>query len=338
LYDEAFRRWMEDQLADPPEGVRRSLRRPSFSGFGAQAEFDDGPIGRISRAGWELIQWRDFDGGWTRQPFDRRLRIDALAEQLSDFVQLLSGPANPYDNLFYDSRLARQLCDDRRRTESVVGRDYDRLEAALIELALRDEEEDLIAAIPRAELDRFAAEHPEQLEVTARYRPQVIFLADGKNPWESFREAERMVTALRSGADFATLASERSTGPNADLGGALGLLTTNQMMAYDLELLRTVVELELGEISDPLRMPEAKLSNQPGSLKGGFLIVKLLERREPHTLDLEVDEAEIRRRFWSANGNAILRQRRDERLLEAGFRMLLQAGNAFAEVPAEPEG
>jgi ATP-dependent exoDNAse (exonuclease V) beta subunit len=134
LYDEAFRRWMEDQLADPPEGVRRSLRRPSFSGFGAQPEFDDGPIGRVSRAGWELIQWRDFDGEWTRQPFDRRSRIDTLVAQLDEFVQLLANPANPYDNLFYDSRPARQLSDDVHRTESVVRRDHDRLEAALIEL------------------------------------------------------------------------------------------------------------------------------------------------------------------------------------------------------------
>ena len=134
LYDEAFRRWMEDQLAGPPEGVRRSLRRPSFSGFGPQADFDDGPIGRISRAGWELIQWRDFEGDWTRHPFDRRSRIDALVAQLTDFVQLLANPANLYDNLFYDSRSARQICDDLHRTESVVGRDHDRLEAALIEV------------------------------------------------------------------------------------------------------------------------------------------------------------------------------------------------------------
>jgi ATP-dependent exoDNAse (exonuclease V) beta subunit len=134
LYDDAFRRWMEDQLADPPEGVRRSLRRPSFSGFGPQAEFDDGPIGRISRAGWELKEWRDFESPWTRHPFNRRSRIDALVTQLSDYVQLLANPTNQYDNLFYDSRLARQLCDDLQRTESVVRRDYDRLEASLIEL------------------------------------------------------------------------------------------------------------------------------------------------------------------------------------------------------------
>ena len=134
LYDDAFRRWMEDQLANPPEGVRRSLRRPGFSGFGFQADFDDGPIGRISNAGWELIQWRDFEGAWTREPFARRSRIDTLVRQLTDFVRLLASPANPYDNLYYDSRSARQLCDDLQRTESVVGRDYDRLEAALIEL------------------------------------------------------------------------------------------------------------------------------------------------------------------------------------------------------------
>ncbi len=134
LYGDAFRRWMEYQLADPPEGVRRSLRRPSFSGFGPQAEFDDGPIGRISRAGWELKEWRDFESEWTRHPFNRKSRIDALVTQLSDYVQLLASPTNQYDNLFYDSRLARQLCHDLQRTESVVKRDYDRLEASLIEL------------------------------------------------------------------------------------------------------------------------------------------------------------------------------------------------------------
>ena len=108
------------------------------------------------------------------------------------------------------------------------------------------------------------------------------------------------------------------------------------MMAYDLEMLQVIVRLEVGEISDPIRVSDTKLSTQVGSMKGGFLIVKLLERREPRTLDLEADEAEIRRRYWSAYRNELLRQRCDERLLEAGFRMLLQAGNAFAEAPAEP--
>jgi hypothetical protein len=85
LYDEAFNKWMEAQLADPPEGVRRSLRRPTFSGFGSMADFDDGPIDRLKRAGWELTDWRDFDTAWTREPFDRRARIDAVAAQSTFF-------------------------------------------------------------------------------------------------------------------------------------------------------------------------------------------------------------------------------------------------------------
>src|SRR6185436_3248528 len=35
IYDEAFHHWLENQLADPPDGVKRALRRPSFGGFGA---------------------------------------------------------------------------------------------------------------------------------------------------------------------------------------------------------------------------------------------------------------------------------------------------------------
>ena len=41
LYEDAFDRWLQDTLSDPPEGVRRSLRRRS----------GEGPIRRLRRAG-----------------------------------------------------------------------------------------------------------------------------------------------------------------------------------------------------------------------------------------------------------------------------------------------
>ena len=63
LYGEAFQLWLQEQLEDPPEGVRRSLRRAAFSN-------EDGPIGRLRRAGWTLVDWRDFPGAWKR-PFVR---------------------------------------------------------------------------------------------------------------------------------------------------------------------------------------------------------------------------------------------------------------------------
>jgi len=210
---------------------------------------------------------------------------------------------------------------------------------ALVELAVRDEEAALAAAVPLAELERFAAEQPAQLEVAATFRPQVIFLPDGKNVWETFREAERVVAELRAGADFAALARERSTGPNADLGGDLGLLTTNQMMAYDLEIVQAIAKLEVGEIADPVRVSDSKLSSQVGSMKGGFLIIKLVERREPHRLDLATDEAEIRKRYWAGHRAEILRQQRDGRLLAAGFQLRATPAAVPGESPtAGPQG
>jgi ATP-dependent exoDNAse (exonuclease V) beta subunit len=134
MYEEAFSRWLESQLADPSEGVRRSLRRPTFGGFG-QFESGDGPIDRLRRTGWDLIQWRDFDGAWQRPLFDRPARVDALIQLLNAFAILLEPAGNRSDALYADSWAARKLADEIRRTESVAARDYDRLEAGLIELS-----------------------------------------------------------------------------------------------------------------------------------------------------------------------------------------------------------
>ena len=67
LFDEAFGRWLQEILAEPPEGVRRALRRSAFGG-------EDGPVDRLRKAAWDLAQWRDFTAPWTRNPFDRDAR------------------------------------------------------------------------------------------------------------------------------------------------------------------------------------------------------------------------------------------------------------------------
>ena len=135
MYGEAFHLWLENQLADPSEGVKRSLRRPTFGGFGAQADGGEGPIDRLRRAGWELIQWRDFDGDWQRPPFDRSSRVDEMVQLLNGFTDLLEPPGDARDTLYADCWAARKLVDEIRLTESVAARDYDRLEAGLIELS-----------------------------------------------------------------------------------------------------------------------------------------------------------------------------------------------------------
>ena len=58
LYARAFRAWLQESLQDPPEGLRRALRRTSAPSFGTDA---GGPIDRLRRAGRTLAEWRDFD-------------------------------------------------------------------------------------------------------------------------------------------------------------------------------------------------------------------------------------------------------------------------------------
>ena len=125
LFGEAFTRWLQEQLQNPPEGVRRSLRRRGR----------DGPTERLRRAGWQLAEWRDFPTAWRRDPFDRCAAIDDLVQLLDDFATLSEHCGNPRGDAFYrDTAGARRLRDLIRRAESVRPRDYDDLESALIDL------------------------------------------------------------------------------------------------------------------------------------------------------------------------------------------------------------
>jgi len=125
VYGEAFTLWLQAKLEDPPEGVRRSLRRKSR----------EGPVKRLRVAGWTLAGWRDFHASWRRPGFAREAAIDALVERLQDFSDLTAQPSNAHDYFYRDTRKARRISYEVRVIEKVRQRDYDGLEAALVGLA-----------------------------------------------------------------------------------------------------------------------------------------------------------------------------------------------------------
>ena len=67
IADSAFEDWFQAILADPPEGVRRILRRRS----GRQS-----PREQLRSAMQTLREHRDFPAPWRRQTFDRNGAID----------------------------------------------------------------------------------------------------------------------------------------------------------------------------------------------------------------------------------------------------------------------
>jgi ATP-dependent exoDNAse (exonuclease V) beta subunit len=123
LYGEVFRLWLQKTLENPPEGIRRSLRRRAM---------DDSPLDRLQKAAWTLVAWRDFPSAWSRAPFDRNAAIDKLLELLHQFADLTRQAARHDHPVYLGSWRARQVSDHIRASERTQARDYDRIEAEFV--------------------------------------------------------------------------------------------------------------------------------------------------------------------------------------------------------------
>jgi ATP-dependent helicase/nuclease subunit A len=143
VFNQAFDGWLQTQLSDPPEGVRRSLRRSSRAFRTGEAD-EDGPVERLRRAGFALTEWRDFRGAWAREAFDREGAITRLIELVHVCAEISAHPSYAGDNLFVDTepvrRLSAELSQRASRTPNPEPRlpdrdpDLDGLESQLIDL------------------------------------------------------------------------------------------------------------------------------------------------------------------------------------------------------------
>jgi len=131
LYGEAFAQWFQMALAQMPEGVRRSLRRSSRPAGGGDST-DDGPVDRLRRAGWDLVEWRDFDRSWARPTFDRDATIRALVQLVDAFAAVTARPANVRDALYVDTAAGRRTADELRLV--MAAGDIDAAEGLLVDL------------------------------------------------------------------------------------------------------------------------------------------------------------------------------------------------------------
>ena len=130
LFLQAFNGWIQETLQEMPEGVRRALvRMASKPPFGGQT-----PLDRLMRAGYELAEWRDFRAPWRRPRVDLRSEIDALVEKVKDLAELARRCRDPRDGLRVAIDPAESLAGWVERVEAVSARDYDELEARLVDL------------------------------------------------------------------------------------------------------------------------------------------------------------------------------------------------------------
>jgi len=134
LFGGAFDSWLQANLENPPDGVRRSLRRPSRAMRPGESD-EDGPVERLRRAAFELAQWRDFRAEWTRAPFDRGAAIAAIIELVHKVADISAKPSYSGDNFYIDTAPVRRASQDLKEIEpNPESRDLDTLEARLIDL------------------------------------------------------------------------------------------------------------------------------------------------------------------------------------------------------------
>jgi ATP-dependent helicase/nuclease subunit A len=137
LYDRAFGAWLQEELRDPPEGLRRALRRTNAPVF---LESPGGAVDRLRRAGRLLAAWRDFDAPWQRPSFDRPGAIASAVSSLHRLADLTAAPASARDNLFLDTDAVRRLSRQIRLETSFEApsrpgrRDLDGWEGRLVDL------------------------------------------------------------------------------------------------------------------------------------------------------------------------------------------------------------
>ena len=185
------------------------------------------------------------------------------------------------DNVLYEGILD-QLIQQEVLAQSDMAEETER-----VTLALDNERRALVAS---EAVNAMSADLVAEEDVQAAYDAQYAEGGEGEEYnaahilVESEEEAQEIVSELEGGADFATLAQERSTGPSGPNGGSLGWFSAGQMVAPFEE---AVAELEAGEISDPVQT------------QFGWHVIKLNETRQKEAPSLEEVRPQIEQELQS---------------------------------------
>ncbi|KIC32940.1 foldase protein PrsA [Leisingera sp. ANG-S5] len=150
-----------------------------------------------------------------------------------------------------------------------------------VELAVENEERAMLAAdVIETVMDRASGEDQLRAAYDEKYST-----GEGGDEFhaahilvESEEDALDVKAELDAGADFATLAKERSTGPSGPNGGDLGWFTTGRMVP---EFEQAVLKLRSGEVSGPVQT------------QFGWHIILLNQRRKTEAPEFEEVRAEL---------------------------------------------
>lgn len=130
FFERVFRPWIETKLEAMPPGLARLMSRSLVrDGSHSFSRLD-----QIRNAAWRFLEWRDFVKPWQRRHFNRQAEIDAVIARVSELAAASELCRNSSDELFKALAPLRNLSIWVERAEKERPRNYDRLEAFLVQM------------------------------------------------------------------------------------------------------------------------------------------------------------------------------------------------------------
>lgn len=167
------------------------------------------------------------------------------------------------------------------------------------------------------EVQNFLNSREGQEMLTTRYRIGHILIKVTENASDAEqskaeKQANTLFQQLQDGADFATLASQHSSGPGANKGGDMGWRTPEQLPILFKDALQ---DLQSGEVAAPVRSAN------------GYHLIKLVEKRGGST----VMQAQSNVRHILIQPTEIRTEKQAEALINELYNRI-QNGEDFAEL------
>jgi ATP-dependent exoDNAse (exonuclease V) beta subunit len=130
IYQRSFRAWLERRLNGDSPGLRRAFARLANT----PAWDKTPPLEQLQYAGKKLVDWRDYNAPWRREPFAREEEIATLVRMARELAEVSARPRKVNDNLYQSLRPLHWFIESVDRAEAVTARDHDALESLLIKL------------------------------------------------------------------------------------------------------------------------------------------------------------------------------------------------------------
>lgn len=197
-----------------------------------------------------------------------------------------------------------------------------RLRQERIGRLLNQRRRDFEEAINLDSLRAFYETQPVRFNSPEKVRLQLIFIAQGADSFSTQKRVEALVTQLRGGASFAELARIHSTGPEAEIGGDLGLLEPRVLARLGPAVSTLIPSLAPGDVSDPIYCTDRVMTQDPLLLRGGFAVLRVQDRIAERPRKFAQAIEDVRRAYASENRAQLDKELETKILNDVGFKIL----------------